>query len=138
MTDKKVEVYTAEVLADMKARYLATDTDETRAAVVEAVAAETGKGVHSVRAKMNREGYYIAKTPTAKNGEKAETKDDIIAELAGIMGLLSAENLPGLEKANKATIAAIRTFCAVGAEVVFEESETATETEGDPEVVAES
>jgi len=134
MTDKAKVVYTDEVLADMKTRYLAADTDEARAVVVAEVGAETGKGVHSVRAKMNREGYYIAKTPKAANGEKAETKEDIIKEIAAVMGLQSAENLPGLEKANKATVAAIRNFVQVGAELVFEDSETATETEGDPEV----
>ena len=68
------------------------------------LADELGKDVRSVRAKAVRMGIYKAKERVSKTGGKIETKDEIVAEIAKLVG----KNLDGLEKASKQTLIAIR------------------------------
>ena len=107
MTDSKVVNYTEATASDMVERYTACDSDESRAACVEELSAELGKGVKSIRAKLVREGVYIAKAYVAKTGEKVERKGDIVQGIAALLGCTEAQ-LGGLEKATKPALELIR------------------------------
>jgi hypothetical protein len=63
-----------------------------------------GKDVRSVRAKAVRMGIYKAKEKTSKSGGKIESKEQIVKEIASMVGA----NLDGLEKASKQALIAIR------------------------------
>ncbi len=93
----KAPNYTPEQTATMLAMYAPADsmTDSDRALLVQEIADEIGKTVRSVRAKLTREGVYIAKTAVAKDGEPAVKKIDLAAELVTVTGLplVSAEKL---------------------------------------------
>ena len=68
------------------------------------LADEFGKDVRSVRAKAVRMGVYKAKARVSKTGGKIESKEEIVAEIAELVG----KNLDGLEKASKQALIAIR------------------------------
>ncbi len=89
--------YTPEQTATMLAMYAPAETmdDSGRAELVAEIANEIGKTVRSVRAKLTREGVYIAKTPVAKDGEPAVKKDALAERLEQVAGvpLVSAEKL---------------------------------------------
>jgi hypothetical protein len=68
------------------------------------LAAEFGKDVRSVRAKAVRMGIYKAKEKTSKTGGKIESKEQIVNDIATLVGA----NLDGLEKASKQALIAIR------------------------------
>lgn len=106
MTEKTVN-YTEEQTTEMVERYDAAETDEERAGAVDSLAEEFGKTVRSVRAKLVREGVYVKKTYKTKTGGKAETKEEIVQDIAEILNV-SSEQLNGLEKATKGAIALIR------------------------------
>lgn len=63
-----------------------------------------GKDVRSIRAKAVRMGIYKAKERVSKSGGKIESKEQIVAEIAGLVG----KNLDGLEKASKQALIALR------------------------------
>lgn len=67
-------------------------------------AAKFGKDVRSIRAKAVRMGIYKAKERVSKTGGKIESKEQIVADIAAIVG----KNLDGLEKASKQSLIAIR------------------------------
>ena len=67
-------------------------------------AAKFGKDVRSVRAKAVRMGIYKAAEKVSKTGGKIESKEQIVADIAAIVG----KNLDGLEKAPKQSLIAIR------------------------------
>ena len=106
MTEKTPN-YTDEQTAEMVERYEGAEDDLTRAAVVEQLAQDLGKTVRSIRAKLVREGVYKKKTYTTKTGGKAETKDQIVEDIAEILQV-SSERLGGLEKATKGALGLIR------------------------------
>ena len=106
MTEKNVN-YTDAQAAQMVERYEAAQTDEQRAAIVEELAHEFGKTVRSVRAKLVREGVYVKKTYKTKTGDKAETKENIVDDIARALGVAS-DQLGGLEKATKKALNLIR------------------------------
>jgi hypothetical protein len=81
--------------------------DETRAEALEAISAETGKTVKSLRQKLVREKVYIAKTYTKKTGGKVETKETIVAGIARAIGV-TTDQVGGLEKATKPALVLIR------------------------------
>ena len=115
MADKKVN-YTPEQAAELVAAYEAASTDSERVSVVEEFAAEFGKPMQSIRAKLVSEGVYVAKTYTTKKGEKPESKSAIVADIAETLGV-SQEVVESLEKANKAALNLIRgTLERVGGE----------------------
>lgn len=72
------------------------------------LAAELKKDVRSVRAKAVRMGIYKAAEKTSKSGGKVESKDDIVKDIAAIVG----KNLDGLEKAPKLALQIIRSKVA--------------------------
>lgn len=67
-------------------------------------AAKFGKDVRSVRAKASRMGIYKAAEKKSKTGGKIESKEQIVAEIAAIVG----KNMEGLEKAPKIALQALR------------------------------
>ena len=99
MKNASVVNYTPEMASKIVADYAAGVS-------VEAIAESVGKTVRSVVAKLSREGVYKKKEYTTKAGEKAVSKEALVAQIANVMGV-NADNLGGLEKANKETLRAI-------------------------------
>ena len=67
-------------------------------------AAKYGKDVRSIRAKAVRMGIYKAAEKVSKTGGKVESKEQIVADIAKLVG----KNLDGLEKAPKLVLQTIR------------------------------
>ena len=101
MTAKTVN-YTAEQTAKMVADYQAGVT-------VEAMAAELGKSVRSIVAKLSREKVYKAKEYKTKTGEAVVKKDEFADAIAQALGLTEAD-ADSLTKANKTALKAIADF----------------------------
>ena len=102
MTDSKKVAkvnYTAEATATIVAAYKANPTKET----VAEMATMFGKTPRSVIAKLSREGVYKAAEYVSKTGEKPETKETKVGNIALFLGV-PAEKLAGLESATKATL----------------------------------
>jgi hypothetical protein len=72
------------------------------------LAGQLQKDVRSIRAKAVRMGIYKAMPKVSKTGGKVESKDDIVADIAKIVG----KNLDGLEKAPKVALQIIRSKIA--------------------------
>lgn len=89
MATEKVANYTPEATEALKAGYLAGES-------VEALAAELGKTVRSVIAKLSKEGVYKAKAKEA--GKRDMLKAEMVAEISKEIGV-SEEVLESLEKA---------------------------------------
>lgn len=112
-TKAKIENYTAEQTAEMKAAYLAVAemSEDARKAVVLTLAEKLGKNTRSIVAKLSREGVYVAKTYTAKTGEKPVKKDEHADAIGVILGgsafALSENEIESLTKANKTALAKI-------------------------------
>ena len=70
---------------------------------VEALAEAFGKSTRSIVAKLSREGVYTAKERTTKTGGKIISKEEFVELIADKLAC-SAEDLTGLEKANKTTL----------------------------------
>jgi D-ribose pyranose/furanose isomerase RbsD len=100
--------YTETQTAELVERYQAAETPEQRDTVVEELAQDMGKTVRSVRQKLVREGVYIAKEYKTKTGARPESKEKIVTDIAGTLGV-AAESIESLNKANKTTLALIRT-----------------------------
>ena len=101
--------YTEAQVNEAVARYEAANTDVARAEVVEQLAKEFGKTKASVRAKLVREGVYVAKTVTRKRKAK---KADVVALIAKVLGV-NEEVVGSLENATYATL--VRVYGALGA-----------------------
>ena len=67
-------------------------------------AAKFGKDVRSIRAKAVRMGIYKAAEKKSKSGGKIESKEDIVKDIAELIG----KNMEGLEKAPKLALQIIR------------------------------
>ena len=107
--------YTAEQTAAMLAAYTAAPTVET----VEKIAADLGKSVRSIVAKLSREGVYKKKEYKTKNGEAVVKKDEAADEIGAILGM--AENdVDSLTKANKTALKMILEALKVKAEAEAE------------------
>lgn len=74
------------------------------AAIAQELADEFGKGQKSVVAKAVRMGIYRAKAKASKTGGKVESKEQIVADIAAIVG----KSLDGLEKAPKLVLQELR------------------------------
>jgi response regulator RpfG family c-di-GMP phosphodiesterase len=101
MTTKAVN-YTAEQTAKMVADYQAGVTVET-------IAAELGKTVRSIVAKLSREKVYVAKTYVSKTGEAVIKKDSVADYIGEALGLSEADT-ESLTKANKTALKMIADF----------------------------
>jgi hypothetical protein len=95
--------YTDAQVAELTAAYGACESDSERTECVAEYAEAFGKTPASIRAKLVREGVYVAKADTAKNGAARVKKDSLVEQIASVMGVTS-EALPGLEKAGKVTL----------------------------------
>lgn len=102
MANAKTVNYTAEQTAKMVADYTANPTAET----VANLAAEMGKTVRSIVAKLSREKVYIAKQYETKKGEKPVKKDSMADAIGAVLKLTEAET-DSLAKANKTALAKI-------------------------------
>lgn len=110
--------YTAEQTAAMLAAYAAAPTVET----VEQIAADLGKSVRSIVAKLSREGVYKKKEYKTKTGEAVVKKDAAADEIGAILGM--AENdVDSLTKANKTALKMILEALKVKAEAEAEQIE---------------
>lgn len=101
MTEKTVnytEVQTARLLGE----YAVSPSRET----VEALAAEFGKSVRSIVAKLSREGVYQKPERTTKAGEPIQKKDATADAIGAVLGLTEAET-ESLTKANKTALSKI-------------------------------
>lgn len=98
MTGKTVN-YTPEQTTKMVADYAAGVTVET-------IAAELGKTVRSIVAKLSREGVYKAKEYKTKTGEAVVKKDQHADAIGAVLKLTEAET-ESLTKANKTALAKI-------------------------------
>jgi flavoprotein len=94
-TSKAVN-YTPEQTLNLLAAYAAGTSVET-------LAAELGKTVRSVVAKLSREGVYQKKTYVSKTGEAVVKKDALADKMAEVFGLTEAE-ADSLTKANKTAL----------------------------------
>lgn len=99
MTKEVTKNYTEAQEAEM----LALGTIDSAAA--EKLAIKFDKNVKSVIAKAVRLGIYQAKQRTSKTGGKVESKEQIVADIAAIVG----KSLDGLEKAPKLVLQELRT-----------------------------
>ena len=98
MTKEVVKNYTEAQEAEL----LAAGVIDNAAALE--FAAKFGKDVRSIRAKAVRMGIYKAKEKVSKTGGKVESKEQIVADIAAIVG----KNLDGLEKAPKLVLQTLR------------------------------
>ena len=77
---------------------------------VESLAAEMGKSVRSIIAKLSREGVYKAKVYTTKAGMPAIAKDTHADAIGSMLGLSESET-ESLCKANKSVL--VKVFTAL-------------------------
>lgn len=73
--------------------------------LAKALAVELDKDVRSIRAKATRMGIYKAAEKVSKTGGKIESKEEIAADIAALVG----KNMDGLEKAPKLVLQILRT-----------------------------
>jgi len=104
---KKVENYTVELTAKVKADYAAGVS-------VDDIAKVAQKTPRSIIAKLSREGVYQKKEYTAKDGTKAESKASLVEKIAEKLGV-AAEVVGSLESATKQALKLV--FSAIPAEV---------------------
>lgn len=108
MAEAKKANYTEEMRDALVSAYeSAEDSDDAREAVVQEFAAEFGKDPRSIRAKLVREGVYIAKTRTTKTGGKVERKAAIVEDIASALGV-DSDIVGSLESATKNALTLVR------------------------------
>ena len=98
-TTAKAVNYTPEQTAQIVADYTAGVTVET-------IAANVGKSVRSIVAKLSREGVYQKKVYTSKTGEAVQKKDAVADAIGAILRMTEPE-IESLTKANKTALAKI-------------------------------
>jgi len=107
MTAKTKPVnYTPEQVADMVRVYTSATDDTERANAVNALADLYGKTPASIRAKLVREGVYIAKEYKTKKGGKPISKEQLVSLIAREVGS-TVEQVESLAKATKPALARV-------------------------------
>ncbi len=101
MTEKTVN-YTDVMVEALHAGYDGTASDEDRQAQVKALAADLGKSDASIRAKLTREGIYVALTK-APAGKAVVRKAEIVQTIADLLEV-DVDVVGSLEKATKVTL----------------------------------
>jgi hypothetical protein len=96
MATIKTVNYTAEQTAKAIEMFKAGET-------IDVIAKAFNKTSRSIIAKLSREGIYKAKERTAKDGSAVVHKEELVAQIAGKIGV-DADTLGGLEKATKQTL----------------------------------
>lgn len=102
--------YTSEQTAKIIADYAA-------GATVETMAADLGKSVRSLVAKLSREGVYKKKEYKTKTGETVVKKDAHADAIGAVLKLTEAE-IESLTKANKTAL--VKIFAALANSVPIE------------------
>ena len=114
-TENYTDEQTDELVAAYKAAHADGEgSDDDRAAVVEEFSERFGKSPASIRQKLVREGVYVAKTRKTKTGEPVERKEDIVQNIAEILGK-PVDVVGSLEKATKKALTTIRAALAANA-----------------------
>ena len=104
MTDKTPN-YTEEAVARLHEVYDGDASVEERDAQIQALADEVGKSPASIRAKLTREGIYVAKGPKPKKG-LGVTKANLVTAIAKEIEV-DEDVIGSLEKATKVTLGKI-------------------------------
>ena len=91
--------YTDEMVSAMVKQYEAEPTLDT----VATLAQEFGKTTRSIIAKLSREGVYKAQPRTTKTGEPVVRKDELVAEIATMLGI-DDSTIATVSKATKADL----------------------------------
>ena len=91
--------YTDEMVPAMVKQYEAEPTLDT----VATLAQEFGKTTRSIIAKLSREGVYKAQPRTTKTGEPVVRKDELVAEIATMLGI-DDSTIATVSKATKADL----------------------------------
>tara|TARA_R100000231_G_scaffold66374_3_gene53191 strand:+ start:1303 stop:1698 length:396 start_codon:yes stop_codon:yes gene_type:complete len=91
--------YTDEMVSQMVEQYQAEPSLDTVAELAQAF----GKTTRSIIAKLSREGVYKAQPRTTKTGEPVVRKDELVAEMATILGIDEA-SIASVAKATKADL----------------------------------
>lgn len=91
--------YTDEMVSQMVENYQEQPSMDT----VHELAQAFGKTSRSIIAKLSREGVYKAQPRTTKTGEPVVRKDELVAEMATILGIDEAM-IASVAKATKADL----------------------------------
>ncbi len=98
-------------------------------------AAQFGKTVKSIVAKLSREGVYVKAVRVTKAGEPIVKKEKMVATIAALIGV-NAEKLDGLETAPKAALALITKALTPPAKPEGAEAEAEAEASAEAEAEA--
>lgn len=112
--------YTPEQAEQAVKVYTAAETDEDRKAAVAKLAKEFGKSPASVRAKLVSEGVYQKPEYVTKKGEKPETKEAIVSEIADILSLPDSSVIESLASATKHALNIVRGELAAAREAIMQ------------------
>lgn len=104
MSEKAVN-YTDEAVARLHEVYDGAEAEDVRDKQVAQLAEELGKSAASIRAKLTREGVYVAKSK-APAGKAGVRKSDLVSEIANKLGV-DEDVVGSLEKATKVTLTKI-------------------------------
>lgn len=99
MSAEKTPNYTAEQTAELVQAYKEAPNEET----VKAFAAQFGKSVRSIVAKLSREGVYQKKEYVSKSGEAPMAKEELASKIGELCDMSPAE-MDSLAKANKTAL----------------------------------
>jgi len=91
--------YTDEMVSAMVKQYEAEPTLDTVATLEQ----DFGKTTRSIIAKLSREGVYKAQPRTTKTGEPVVRKDELVAEIATMLGI-DDSTIATVSKATKADL----------------------------------
>lgn len=93
---------------DQVARMVKAYTDKPNRLTVDMLAKELDKSIKSIIGKLSREGIYQKAIYKTKTGEIPVTKEQLIKEIAELLGIESSE-IMGLEKSPKQDIKYLHT-----------------------------
>lgn len=122
-TKKVAANYTPAMETRLTEVYQPEATEAERKAQIIELADEFGKNVASVRSKLVRMGLYVKNEYKTKAGEKAETKETIVSQIADALGVDADAQLSGLEKATKNCLLFLRTTLQVASEISAEQED---------------
>ena len=94
--------YTDEMVARLREVYDPSADEDAREIQILALSEELGKNIRSIRAKLTREGVYVAKAAKAK-ADKLPTKAELVTQIATALEV-QEEAVESLEKATKAAL----------------------------------
>ena len=109
MNDKKTtENYTEAQVKRLQEVYDPKASETERKEQLQELSAEFGKNVASIRAKLVHLKLYVKNEYKKRTGEKPETKETIVSQIAEVLGVDADASLSGLEKATKNCLILLR------------------------------